>query len=264
MSQSSDIQFNDGAAYERLMGRWSRKVGREFLRWCNVPAGGRWLDVGCGNGAFTEEIVAHAQPSAVQGIDPSPAQIDYARKRTGTAMARLDVGDAQALPYGNAEYDAAVMALVIAFVPDPAKGVAELVRVLKPGGLAATYMWDIPAGGVPTAPFYRTLKQMGMDAAQPPSAEISAREPLERLWREAGLADVEMTEFRITVHFIDFEDFWQANTLPVGPQAARIKALAPEQVDELKRRLREQLKPAADGSISYEAVANAVKGRKRG
>ena len=116
MSQSSDIQFNDGAAYERLMGRWSRKVGREFLRWCNVPAGGRWLDVGCGNGAFTEEIVAHAQPSAVQGIDPSPAQIDYARKRTGTAMARFDVGDAQALPYGNAEYDAAVMALVIGMI----------------------------------------------------------------------------------------------------------------------------------------------------
>lgn len=262
MTQSSGIQFNDGAAYERLMGRWSRKVGRDFLRWCNVPPGATWLDVGCGNGAFTEEIVANAQPASVQGIDPSPAQIDYARKRSGVAMARFQIGDAQDLPFGNAEFDAAVMALVIAFVPNPAKGVAELVRVVKPNGVVATYMWDLALGGVPTSPFYRALKQMGVDATQPPSAEFSAREPMQRLWREAGLADVEMTEFRITVHFTGFEDFWQANTLPVGPQAARIQALSAEQLQELHQRLKDSLTPAADGSISYEAFANAVKGRK--
>lgn len=262
MTQSSDIQFNDGAAYERLMGRWSRKVGREFLAWCKVPPGAAWLDVGCGNGAFTEEIIANAAPASVVGIDPAPAQIEYARKRPGVASARFEVGDAQELPFGNAELDAAVMALVIAFVPDPAKAVAELVRVVKPDGLVATYMWDLPMGGVPTSPFYRMLKRMGVDAAQPPSAEISARGPLEALWRGAGLDDVEVTEFRITVHFTDFEDFWQANTLPVGPQAARIKTLSPAQRDELRQRLKESLKFAADGSISYEAFANAVKGRR--
>ncbi len=239
-------------------------MGRDFLRWCNVPAGARWLDVGCGNGAFTEEIIANAQPSAVQGIDPSPGQVEYARKRPGTASARFEVGDAQALPYGNAEFDAAVMALVIAFVPDPAKGAAELARVVKPGGLVATYMWDLPAGGVPIAPFYKALKDMGMDAAQPVSAEISARAPMEKLWREAGLADVETTEVRLTVAFRDFDDFWEGNTQPVGPHAARIKSLSPAQLQELRDRLDKDMARGPDGSISYVAVANAVKGRKRG
>ena len=262
MNDTPNSQFTDGAAYERLMGRWSRKVGADFLSWCGFPSGLSWLDVGCGNGAFTEEIVARTAPSAVTGIDPSPAQIAYAQKREGVSSARFEVGDAQKLPFADSTFDVGVMALVIAFIPDPAKGVAELARVVKPGGRIATYMWDLPAGGVPMAPFYRTLKGMGMDAAMPPSAEFSRREAMDSLWRGAGLTDVETSELRITVHFTDFDDFWQANTLPVGPQAERLRSLKEEQIEELRTRLRSTLPTAADGSISYEAVANAVKGRK--
>lgn len=261
MAQDPTVQFNDGAAYERLMGRWSRIVGAEFLAWCALPAGLRWLDVGCGNGAFTEEIIGRAEPASVTGIDPSPAQIAFAKQRAGMASAQFEVGDAQALPFKDGTFDVGVMALVIAFIANPAKAVSELRRVVKPGGTVATYMWDLTMHGVPTAPFYRTLKTMGIEAAHPQSADISAREPLEALWRDAGLKDVELREFRITVRFADFDDFWTSNTLPVGPQAERIRGLSERQLAELKERLQAALPPDANGNISYGAMANAVKGK---
>ena len=105
--------FSDGSAYERSMGRWSRRVGAKFLAWMDVPAGGRWLDVGCGNGAFTETVIERQKPGRICGIDPSQAQVDYAAKRSGCAGAEFRTGDAQDLPYGDGAFDAAVMALVI-------------------------------------------------------------------------------------------------------------------------------------------------------
>ena len=142
--------FTDGKAYERLMGRWSQVVGVKFIDWLGAPKGLRWIDVGCGNGAFTEVLIARAAPAAVTGIDPSPDQIDYARKRPAAKLAQFRVGDAQALPFDDNSFDAASMALVITFFSDPLKAAREMVRVVKPGGLVATYMWDFPAGGIPS------------------------------------------------------------------------------------------------------------------
>src|SRR5262245_6760866 len=144
--------FADGAAYERLMGRWSRIAGAAFLDWLDAPGGLRWLDVGCGNGAFTEELVSRCAPAAVTGIDPSEGQIAYARKRAGVGMAEFRVGDAQLLPFAASSFDAAIMALVIQFLPDPAKAVAEMARVVRPGGSVASYMWDAAANGSPIGP----------------------------------------------------------------------------------------------------------------
>ena len=162
MAESQEL-FSDGAAYERMMGRWSRVAGEQFLNWLALPKGLRCLDVGCGNGAFTEELIVRCAPASVMGLDPSEDQITYARKRPGTKLAEFRVGGAQALPFDDDSYDAALMALVIAFLSDPAKSVAEMARVVRPGGWIATYMWDIPAGGVPVHPLCR-IEIFGRDA----------------------------------------------------------------------------------------------------
>ena len=118
----ADKLFTDGEAYERLMGRWSRLVGETFLDWLDVPNGLRWLDVGCGNGAFTEELIARCAPDTVTAIDPSDDQLAYARTRLGAKTANFQVGDAQKLPLPDGSFDVAIMALVISFRPGPRKG----------------------------------------------------------------------------------------------------------------------------------------------
>ena len=144
------IRFDDGAAYEQMMGIWSRFAGEIFLDWLAPLPGLRWIDVGCGNGAFTELLVERCAPVEVQGIDPSEGQLAFARTRPASRVAEFRQGDAMALPFPADRFDAAVMALVLVFVPDPAKGIAEMVRVVSPGGTVATYMWDMLGGGIST------------------------------------------------------------------------------------------------------------------
>src|SRR3954467_8483670 len=125
------------------MGEGSRLGGETFLDWLAPKSGLRWLDVGCGNGAFTEMLALRCAPVSVEGIDPSEAQLAYARTRSASRVAHFQTGDAMALPFGDDTFDAAVMPLVIFFVPEPAKGVAEMARVVGPGGIVAAYGWDI-------------------------------------------------------------------------------------------------------------------------
>ncbi|HKX42577.1 MAG TPA: methyltransferase domain-containing protein, partial [Burkholderiaceae bacterium] len=146
------IRFDDGASYDLMMGRWSVLVGERFLDWIRVPEGARWLDVGCGNGAFTERVVARCLPSHVQAFDPSPGQLAYARNRLAAdAPVTWAEGDAMRLPVADAAADVAVMALVLFFVPEPAVGVAEMCRAVRAGGVVAAYHWDILGGGFPLA-----------------------------------------------------------------------------------------------------------------
>lgn len=135
------IRFEDGAAYERMSGIWSRLVGAPFLDWLAPAPGLRWIDIGCGNGAFTELIVDRCAPSKVQGIDPSADQLVFARSRPSGRIAEFRHGDAMELPFPDNRFDAAVMALVIFFVPDPVRSVAEMARVACPGGIVASYTW---------------------------------------------------------------------------------------------------------------------------
>jgi SAM-dependent methyltransferase len=263
MSEAGQL-FTDGKAYERLMGRWSRLVGEQFLDWLAIPNGLRWLDVGCGNGAFTEVMIARSAPASVVAVDPSEGQLAYARTRAEAKLAEFKVADAQALPFTNDSFDVAEMALVISFVPDAAKAVAEMARVVRPGGWVATYMWDILGGGLPLHPYNAALESLGMGPPARPNVAASQLSALRTFWEDAKLDAIETRVIRINVKYRDFDDFWESTTVPVGPHGKFIADLSPDVREKLRLRLREQLPAAPDGSISYEAFANAVKGRVPG
>jgi SAM-dependent methyltransferase len=253
--------FTDGAGYERLMGRWSRHVGDIFLDWLAVPTGMHWLDVGCGNGAFTETIIAHCSPAEVHGVDPSEAQIAYARSRDNGERAQFHIGDALSLPFDNDRFDVAAMALVISFVPDAARAVSEMVRVVRSGGLVANYMWDIPAGGLPLTPVRKAFQALGLATPPaPPGAEVSRLEGMQKLWWDVGLDAVEGRRIDFEVTFADFDDFWQSNTGPGSPIAPLLRTVSATDVERVRDRLRESLPQDVTGRIRYGAPANAVKG----
>jgi SAM-dependent methyltransferase len=260
MSERANL-FTDGEAYERLMGRWSRPTGAQFLDWLGLPEGLRWLDVGCGNGAFTEVLVARASPGEVIGIDPSEEQLAYARTREGAKPAQFQSGSAMALPFGDNGFDAAAMALVITFVPDPQQAVAEMARVVRPGGTVASYMWDIPGGGLPIEPIHAAMTSLGIAHAYPPGFAVSRLDAMRALWERAGLEAIDSRVIRIPVTYASFDEFWQSNSVPVGPAGKAINEMAPEAREKFKARLREQLPTDPDGRIAYEAFASAVKGR---
>ena len=232
-----------------------------FLDWLDAPKAAHWLDVGCGNGAFTEEILTRTQPAKVTGIDPSGGQIKFAHSREGTKAADCHVGDAQALPFAKATFDASIMALAIAFVPDPAKGVSELVRVTKEGGLVATYMWELP-GSVPLYPFANALRDMGKPMVMPISSQFSHMDALTKLWQSAGLTAVQSRQIHTTISYTSFEDMWESSLL-TGPLKEQVSQLSSEVQADLANRVRASLPPAADGSIHFECFANAVKGVRR-
>src|SRR5262245_8126863 len=218
------LRFDDGAAYEEFMGKWSRLAGKVFLEWLNAPRGARWLDVGCGNGAFTELIVERCAPSFVEGIDPSEAQVAYARSRVPAQRASFRVGDSMALPFGGAEFDVAAMALVIFFVPEPHRGVAEMVRATRPGGLVASYAWDILGGGFPANDLFEEMQAIGLTPPYPPSVAAAGLEASRKLWQDAGLEDIETTQITVERTFRDAEEYW-ATCLKGPGTGGRVKAV---------------------------------------
>jgi ubiquinone/menaquinone biosynthesis C-methylase UbiE len=259
----TDQLFTDGAAYERLMGRWSRRVSDVFLDWIEAPSDRRWLDIGCGTGVFTEQVILGCSPAAVVGIDPSPEQLAFARGRRELSQVEFHVGDAQDLPFSDNSFDIAVMALVIHFVPDPAKAVTEMGRALQPGGTAAAYVWDYTNGGSPTAPLTAAMRVMGLQAPAPPNPQVTSLLALEELWRAAGFEQIGTRAIDISVEFADFEEFWQSMTVPVGPAGKAIAAMPPDGLAQLRSVLEQQMALTVDGRIIYEARASAVKGRKK-
>jgi SAM-dependent methyltransferase len=257
---SEPIRFDDGAAYERYMGKWSRLTGSAFLEWLRPQPGLRWLDVGCGNGAFTELIVECCTPASVYGIDPSQEQLAYAHARRSLGSAQFRQADAMALPFQDDAFDVAVMPLVIFFVPDPAKGVAEMVRVVCPGGCVSAYAWDMAGDGFPYELLRAEMREFGLSVPTPPSPESSALEALGTLWVDARLEAVETRQ--ITVHriFADFGEYW--TVVHGGPSVSkRLASMAPRDHALLEARMRKRLTADASGRITCSARANAVMGR---
>jgi len=200
----------------------------------------------------------------VMAIDPSNEQLAFARTRPGAKVAKFEMGDAQKLSFGDGTFDVAVMALVLAFLLDPAKAVAEMARVVRPGGWVATYMWDILNGGSPTTPIYTAIESLGSTLPVRPNPVASRLEAMHAFREMAGLEAIETRVIRIPVRYVDFDDLWDSNTAPVGPQGKVIAGMSPDAREQLRVRLREQLPATSDGQILYESFANAVRGRVRG
>jgi SAM-dependent methyltransferase len=253
------IRFEDGRAYERYMGIWSRLVGERFLDWLAPTPDARWIDVGCGNGAFTEMIADRCAPAFVAGVDPSEGQLGFARTRSALRAAEFRQGDAMALPFADDTFDVAVMPLVIFFVPDPAKGVSEMTRVVRRGGIVTAYAWDMLGGGFPYHILQAEMRALGFPPPKPPSPEASREDALRDLWAAAGLTSVETKQIAVQRTFADFDDYW--TTVLGGPSVGgKLAAMGREETAELKTRMREHFPVDAAGRITYAARANAVKG----
>jgi ubiquinone/menaquinone biosynthesis C-methylase UbiE len=255
------IKFDDGAAYERMMGTWSRIAGETFLDWLSPPPGLAWVDIGAGNGAFTELIAERCKPTSIDGVDPSEGQLNFARSRPVSRIAKFKQGDAMGLPYADRSFDVATMALVIFFVSQPPKGVAEMARVLRPGGLASAYAWDIAAGGLPNEPLLDAVRALGYNPPRPPSSDAARIDALRKLWAEAGFRDVETRVITVRRSFASFDEYIAINSLSPSI-AALMRTISPADLNKVKARLREKLPPPdAQGCITPTAFANAVKGR---
>lgn len=260
---NEQIRFNDGVAYEQYMGKWSQLAGEAFLDWLAPSPGLRWLDVGCGNGAFTEMLVERCAPVAVHGIDPSEEQLAYAQTRPSLHGVQFQLGDAMAQPFSDNAFDVAVMPLVIFFVPDPARGVAEMARVVRPGGTVAAYAWDMLGGGFPYELLRAEMHALGIAVPAPPSPDASRMDAMRNLWADAGLVSVEMREITVQRTFADFNDYW--TTILGGPSVGpKLAAMAAKDLVLFKTRIRANLSVDASGRIVCSARANAVKGRVPG
>jgi ubiquinone/menaquinone biosynthesis C-methylase UbiE len=169
------------------------------------------------------------------------------------------MGDAMALPFPTDAFDCAVMALVIFFVPDPARGLAEMARVVAPGGTVAAYAWDMAGGGFPYQNVREALDAVGRSTPMPPSPDASRLEVMRDLWAAAGLTDIATRTITVTRTYADFEDLW--STLQGGPSAGQvIAAMSAEERSRFRELLRARLETDDNGAITQSAQANAIKG----
>jgi len=255
------IRFDDGTSYERMMGSWSRLVGDVFLDWLAPKPGQRWLDIGCGNGAFTEQIATRCAPASLVGIDPAEGQLAFARTRLAPERAQFQLGSMMALPFPDDSFDVAAMALVIFFAPEPNEAVHEMARVLAPGGVAAAYVWDMAGKGSPTDAVTSEIHAMGYSSSTPPSVAASRMDVLGELWAGAGLREIGTRQITIERTYRDFAEYWDTTKLQPNVGSA-LAAMPADDVATVKERVRARMAPNAAAPVTYAARANAIQGRK--
>jgi SAM-dependent methyltransferase len=263
MPVAAHESWSSGDAYEEYVGRWSRLLAPRFLRWAGLSGPIAVADIGCGTGALSQALL-DAGAGRVVGIDRAADYVATAQLRLGSSRATFRVGDAQKLPLGDGDVDAAVSGLVVNFVPDPARMVAEMRRVVRPAGTVALYVWDYAGRMEFLRAFWDAAASLDPNAR---ALDEGVRFPLCRdegladLFRAAGLADVETGTVDQPTVFRDFDDLWTPFLGGQGPAPGYCDTLDPGQLDRLRDRLRETLPIAPDGSISLVARALAVKGR---
>jgi SAM-dependent methyltransferase len=266
---ASTFKAADARGYEMLMGRWSRQLAVPFLDFVGTADGESVLDVGCGTGRLTFELVERCNPRQVQGVDLADVYIEHARSQNRDPRVRFDVGDACALSYPEKSFDRVLSLLMLHFVPRADQAVAEMRRVARPGAIVGASVWDARGGFVATRLFFDTAAVLDPKAderrARSYTRPMTRPGELANAWRAAGLVDVVETTLSIRMEFACFEDYWAPYLGTDGPQAEYVATL-----NEAERtRLREAVKRAyvdgePDGPRSYAALAWAVKGTAPG
>jgi SAM-dependent methyltransferase len=268
MSQSDRHDAWDaGEAYDRYMGRWSRLIVPRFLDWLDAGSDASWVDVGCGTGALSGAIVERCAPRSVIGIEPSSGFLEFARARVSDPRVRFAQGDARALPLADGSVDLAVSGLVLNFVPEPQAALAEAVRVVRPGGTVAFYVWDYPGGGMGMMRAFWTaaiaLDPAAADLGEDRRFPDCRPETLAALAEAAGLEAVRTDAIEVLTVFRDFDDYWQPFTLGAGPAPGYCAKLPAEARETLRARLQADLPRNEAGAIVLEARAWAVRGEVR-
>jgi SAM-dependent methyltransferase len=260
-------RWTSGSHYDQWMGRWSRLLAQEFLRWLNLPAGLRWLDVCCGSGVITEAIVERNAPASIAGIDASPEQISFARQHRAHPNVTFRTGDAMALPFPDATFDVVVCGLGLNYIPNPVATLKEFSRVSAPGGTIAVYLWDYAQGARFLREFWDAAIAVDHEAASFDQARrfpMCTREGLQSLFEQAGLKHTSLHALEIVTHFTSFEDYW-APLLTGQGSAPNYLATRDHKIQTaLRERLRAALPADSRGTIDLPARAWAIRARTPG
>jgi len=263
MSSKPKDAWASGDKYEPFIGRWSRLVAREFLKWLAIPGGNQWLDVGCGTGALSQTILQFAEPAKIKGIDRSEGFVNFAKEHTPDSRVQFEVGDAEALIADSGAFDAAVSGLVLNFIPHPDRAVAEITRVTRSGGVIAVYVWDYADRMQMIRHFFDAAVALDPNASELDEGRrfsICQPEALSQLFESAGLQHVEVQPIEIPTVFRDFDDYWSPFLGGQGPAPSYAMSLSEERRATLRERIRAGLPFASDGSIPLVARAWAVRG----
>jgi SAM-dependent methyltransferase len=239
-------------AYDRFMGRYSVPLAPRFADFAAVDAGQHVLDVGCGPGALTAELVTRLGPDAVTAADPSEPFVAAVRERHPGV--RVERAAAEQLPFGDEEFDAALAQLVVHFMTDPVAGLSEMARVTREDGVVAACVWDYRGGGSPLAAFWQAARDLDPEV-EDESRLAGAREGhLTELFQAAELREIDERGVSVEVEHPSFEDWWEPFTLGVGPAGAYAADLDADRQTRLRERCRELL-PAAPFVLSAQAWA---------
>jgi SAM-dependent methyltransferase len=250
-------------AYERYVGRWSRLVADEFLAWLAIAPGRSWLDVGCGTGALSQRILQRMAPARVLGVDTSEGFVAHVSAQLADGRAQFKVGDARALPVEDHAVDAAVSGLVLNFIPDQPRAVAEMRRATRPGGTVAVYVWDYADGMELMRRFWDAaiaLNPAARDLDEALRFPVCRPDPLRKLFVEGGLSDIAVTAIDIPTVFANFDDYWSPFLGGQGPAPGYCANLPEADRAALRERIRASLPVNSDGSIPLTARAWAVRG----
>ena len=262
-SSSAADRWAEGDAYEPYMGRWSRLIAAEFIKWLSLPPKLAWIDVGCGTGALSGTIIHNARPRTLLGIDQSKAFVGFARQRLGADGIEFISGSAEKIDGNDASFDAAVSGLVLNFVPRPDAAAAEMLRVTRPGGTVAAYVWDYAGKMELIRYFWDAAAELDSAAA---AADEGKRFPLclpgalKQLFGSAGLRSLEEKTIEVATVFKNFNDYWSPFLGGQGPAPGYAMSLSEERRNELRKRLEARLPIEGDGFIRLIARAWAVKG----